>query len=78
MYFYSLASYGQEYLNVQPRIFLEISVLSVHHTLQRSDVFLKGFQLAIHAVSCGEVFEFAFGFWWVFFPLGGGGEVGLF
>lgn len=31
--------------NFQPRIFLEISILSAYHTLQRSDVFLEGFQL---------------------------------
>lgn len=64
-------------MNFQPRIFLEISVLSVHRTLQRSNVFLKGFQLAAYAVSHGGVFEFAFGFWWVFLPLGGG-KVGVF
>lgn len=54
-------------MNFQPRMFLEISVLSAHHTLQRSDVFLKGFQIATHAVSHGGVSEFAFGFWWVYF-----------
>lgn len=54
-------------MNLQPRMFLEISVLSAHHTQQRSDVFLIGFQLATHAVSHGGVSEFAFGFWWVYF-----------
>lgn len=38
-------------MNFQPRIFLEISVLSAYHTLQSSNVFLKGFLTAFISVN---------------------------